>query len=227
MRLVPCSGHRGAPLRVAVIGGGNVGRAVGKAWIRSGHHVVYGVPDPQHPKYAAIGARAQRPVQAASDVEFVLLATPWQVTEAVCRDLGGLPGKIVLDCTNPLKLGAEGLELAVGFSQSGGELVQSWCASASVFKTLNQAGFEIMGHASRVSGHPVMFVAGDNAAAKPAVLNLVRDLGFEAIDAGPLKIARLLEPYGALWINLALKRGLGRHFAFSLVPFQPQPSSAG
>ncbi len=50
-----------------------------------------------------------------------------------------------------------------------------------------------------------MFVAGDDAATKPQVLGLVRDLGFEAVDAGPLKIARLLEPYAMLWITLAMK----------------------
>jgi hypothetical protein len=51
---------------------------------------------------------------------------------------------------------------------------------------------------------PVMFVAGDDSARKPAVLDLVRDIGFEAIDAGPLRIARLLEPFGMLWIDQAL-----------------------
>jgi hypothetical protein len=49
-----------------------------------------------------------------------------------------------------------------------------------------------------------MFVAGDDDAQKPAVLGLVGDLGFEAVDAGPLRVARLLEPYGMLWIDQAL-----------------------
>jgi predicted dinucleotide-binding enzyme len=62
-----------------------------------------------------------------------------------------------------------------------------------------------------------MFVAGDDATAKLRVLDLVHDLGFEAIDAGPLKMARLLEPSGALWIALAQKQGLGRDFAFGLL----------
>jgi predicted dinucleotide-binding enzyme len=61
---------------------------------------------------------------------------------------------------------------------------------------------------------PVMFVAGDDATRKPVVLGLVGELGFEAVDAGPLRIARLLEPYGMLWIDQALNRGAGRGFAF-------------
>ena len=63
---------------------------------------------------------------------------------------------------------------------------------------------------------PVMFVAGDDETGKPAVLRLVASLGFEAVDAGPLPIARLLEPYGMLWIDQALNRGRGRSFAFAI-----------
>ena len=64
---------------------------------------------------------------------------------------------------------------------------------------------------------PAMFVAGDDQAKKPAVLSLAADLGFEAIDAGPLETARLLEPMAMLWIQLAIKQGLGMDFAFALV----------
>jgi len=63
----------------------------------------------------------------------------------------------------------------------------------------------------------VMFVAGDDAAAKPKVIELVAALGFEVVDAGPLRNARLLEAHAMLWIELALKRGLGRDWAFARV----------
>ena len=206
-------------MQIAVIGAGNVGRAVGEGWARKGHDVVYGVRDPESPKHeaAGVGAPTASLKDAAAPAEVVVLATRWQATESVCRDLQGLEGKIVLDCTNPLAMGPDGLGLALGFSQSGGERVQSWCPRASVFKTLNQAGFEVMAEASAWPERPVMFVAGDDAAAKPQALGLVGDLGFEAIDAGPLKMARLLEPYSMLWISLALKQGLPRNFAFRLI----------
>ncbi len=202
-------------MKIAVIGAGNVGRALGEAWSRNGHDVVYGVRETRDAKHE--GVRASFPRDAAASAEVVVLATPWQATESVCLELDGLEGKIVLDCTNPLAMGPDGLGLALGFSQSGGELVQSWCPGASVFKTLNQVGFEVMGEASTWPESPVMFVAGDEAPAKPKVLDLVHDLGFEAVDAGPLKMARLLEPYAMLWISLALKQGLPRNFAFRLI----------
>jgi predicted dinucleotide-binding enzyme len=61
-----------------------------------------------------------------------------------------------------------------------------------------------------------MFVAGDHAPGKPIVTRLVEDAGFEAIDAGGLRAARLLEPLAMLWIELARKRGLGSGFTFAL-----------
>ena len=62
-----------------------------------------------------------------------------------------------------------------------------------------------------------IFVAGDDAANKPRVIELVGALGFEVVDAGPLRNARLLEAHAMLWIDLALNRGLGRDFAFALL----------
>ena len=66
-------------------------------------------------------------------------------------------------------------------------------------------------------GKPVMFVAGDDAANKPKVMDLVGELGFEMVDAGPLRNARLLEAHAMLWIDLALARGQGRDFAFAIL----------
>jgi 8-hydroxy-5-deazaflavin:NADPH oxidoreductase len=82
---------------------------------------------------------------------------------------------------------------------------------------MNQVGFEVMANPSFAAGKPVMFVAGDDATGKKVVLELVSSLGFEAIDAGELAIARLLEPYAMLWIHLMARRNQGRNFAFSVL----------
>ncbi len=120
-----------------------------------------------------------------------------------------------MDCTNPLKEDFSGL--ALGFTTSGAEQVAQWAKGARVFKAFNQIGFNIMANPILDGRKAVLFLCGDDAASKPTVLGLASELGFEAIDAGGLEVARLLEPYGMLWIHLALVRGLGRDFAFGLL----------
>jgi 8-hydroxy-5-deazaflavin:NADPH oxidoreductase len=61
------------------------------------------------------------------------------------------------------------------------------------------------------------FIAGDDSAAKDTVLGLARDIGFDAIDAGPLKNARLLEPLGYLNIQLGYTVGMGPQIGFKLL----------
>jgi len=88
---------------------------------------------------------------------------------------------------------------------------------AFVFKTLNTTGAGNMAEAADYPVKPVMLVAGDDAGRKRTVMELVGKLGFESVDAGPLKNARLLEPFAMVWIDQAMKRGRGRDFAFALV----------
>jgi len=131
--------------------------------------------------------------------------------------MGDLRGRIVMDATNPLAMGPDGLGLEIGHGISGGEKVQGWAAGASVFKTLNTTGFKNMAEPAFDGVKSVMFVAGDDEAAKPKVMALIGELGFETVDAGPLRVARLLEPHAMLWIHLALNRGFGRDWGFALV----------
>src|SRR5262245_31626458 len=145
------------------------------------------------------------------------MATPWSGAEAAINSLGSLDGKIVIDCMNPLGMGPDGLQLVLGFNTSAGEQVASWSPGAFVFKTLNMTGAGNMAKAADYRVKPVMLVAGDDAGRKPRVMELIAKLGFEAVDAGPLKNARLLEPLAMLWIDQAMKRGRGREFAFALV----------
>jgi len=202
-------------MRIAIIGAGNVGRALGQGWAKCGHEVRYGVRNPADAKYRDISAA--KPDAAAANADAIVLATPWPSTEAAVKGLGNLSGRVVIDCTNPLGMGPDGLGLVLGHSTSGGELVAQWAVGAAVFKAFNTTGFNNMADLSGYALAPVMFVAGDDAAKKPAAMDLVRDLGFEAIDAGPLCNARLLEPFGMLWIDQALNRGMGRDFAFAVV----------
>jgi 8-hydroxy-5-deazaflavin:NADPH oxidoreductase len=211
-------------MKLAIIGAGDVGGTLGAAWVRkAGHEVFFGVTNPRSVKTLGLlrsiggAARAGTAAEAAAFGEIIVLATPWPATEAAIRSMGNLEGRIVLDCTNPLAMGPDGLGLEIGHGISGGEKVQGWATGASVFKTLNTTGFKNMADPVFHGVKSVMFVAGDDESAKPRVIELVGGLGFEVVDAGPLRIARLLEPHAMLWIHLALKRGLGRDWAFALV----------
>ena len=84
-------------------------------------------------------------------------------------------------------------------------------------KAFNTVGFNIMENPAFRSDKAVMFYCGDDAGAKQTVKQLTEELGFDAVDAGPLTQARVLEPFALLWISLAYGRGLGREIAFKLM----------
>jgi hypothetical protein len=208
-------------MRIGIFGAGNVGGTLGRGWASKGHEVFFGVPRPKDVKtqdlIRGIGpkARAGTVADAARLAEVVVLATPWQVTEEAIKQAGSLAGKVVVDCTNPLKADFSGL--VIGHTTSGAEQVAGWAKAAKVYKAFNQTGFNNMGAPILEGRRAVMFVCGDDPSEKPIVLKLASELGFEAIDAGGLAIARLLEPYAMLWIYLAHGQGLGRDFAFYLL----------
>ena len=135
-------------MRVAIIGAGNVGGTLGTAWAqKAGHEIFFGVRNPTSDQTQAVvrrldgRGRAGTPEQAAAFAQFIVLTTPWNAAEAAIRSMGDLNGKIILDATNPLAMGPDGLALAIGHSTSAGEKVQGWAKDASVFKALNTTGF--------------------------------------------------------------------------------------
>jgi hypothetical protein len=207
-------------MRIAILGAGNVGGALGSAWAHHGHEIIFGVRNPDSTEVSALlqgcgpRAGAASVADAVHSAETIVNALPWPATRGVLEALH-LEGKILLDCTNPLKADLSGVE--VGATSSGGELVAGWAKGARVVKIFNTTGFANMANPI-YGGEPIpMFYCGDDAEAKRTAAALARDVGFDPIDAGPLSNARLLEPYAMLWIWLAIKGGMGREFAFKLV----------
>lgn len=208
-------------MRIAILGAGNVGGTLAAALSRKGHAVTLGVRDPTASRYKdlvesighATQARGIR--EAAASAEVIVLATPWSATQAVLEQSAGvLQGKIVVDATNPI---TPGFKLALGHTTSGGEMVAAWAKGAFVYKTFNITGYNIMEDPVVDGRQAMMLVAGDNDEHKVKVLQLVRDVGFEAFDFGKLENARLLEPLALAWIRLAYQHGLGRDFALAVL----------
>ena len=203
-------------IKIAIIGAGNVGKVLGAAWADRGHQIMFGARNPDDPKYASLGSvETNEFATAAADV--VVLCTPWQTTQAAVQGCGDLSGKVLIDCTNPLTPDIGALE--VGHHTSGAEEIAKWAPGARVCKAMNQIGAPMM-DAPQLPGEPVMFICGDDDEAKSVTAGLVAELGFETVDVGDLTLARLLEPYGLLWIHLALRRGFGTNFGFGLLRSQ-------
>jgi predicted dinucleotide-binding enzyme len=208
-------------MRIAIIGTGKVGSAIARGLTGSGHAAILGARDPQAVDVVTLAsdtnATPRLPADAAEAADVIILALPWGVAESAVKALGPLAGKTVIDCMNPLGMVNGALCLTVGHSSSGGEIVQGWLPQAHVVKALNQVGAEIMARNDHLPQRPVMFMAGNDDGAKAQVATLLTDLGFAALDAGDITKARLLEPFGMVWINQALLRGKGRNWAFSAV----------
>jgi predicted dinucleotide-binding enzyme len=212
-------------MNIGIIGAGNVGGTLGTRWAGNGHNVVFASREPQSPamqellRRAGPTARSADNREAASASDVLLLATPWPAAEEALKSAGNLSGRIIIDATNPLQPTLDGL--SVGCNDSAGEQVARWAAGARVVKAINTVGSNIMADPSFGDGKVAMFYCGDDAEAKKIVRGLIEELGFEALDAGPLTQARLLEPFALLWITLALKYGFGREIGFELLRRKP------
>ncbi len=210
-------------MKIGIFGAGNVGGTLGKRWAAAGHEVKFGVRDAADPKLKETVAAAPRSTaggvaEAAAFGEVVVLSVPWDSARDVLKNAGtGLAGKVLLDCTNPVAMVPDLLDkgLLVGHTTSAGEQVAALAPKARVVKTLNTVGWPVMADPKFRGDNAVMPYCGDDAEAKSTVAKLVGELGFEPLDAGPLANARLLEPFGMLWIYLAFK-GMGTGFAFTL-----------
>lgn len=203
-------------MRVGVIGAGKVGQTLGRGLAAAHHEITYGVRDPRADKYHSLrGAGALATVRGAVEwAEVVLLTTPWAAAEAALEAAGDFAGRPLLDATNPI---GPGFALTHGHTDSGGEQVARWAKGARVVKVFNTTGVENMADPTYGDRRAAMCLCGDDEDACQVAASLAEDLGFEPLFAGPLENARLLEPAALLWIDLALRRGQGRNFAFGVL----------
>lgn len=205
-------------MRIAVIGTGRVGRVLGRRWAGQGHEVTFGSRDPAREQMqalaAAAGARIESQRQAAQGAEVVVLAIPWGAALETVENLGALDGKIVVDCTNPL---GPSFTLLGSVGDSAAERIAARTGGAPVVKCFSTTGTENMDDPVIDGQRLAMFLCGDDEAAKQIVAALAEALGFEAVDAGPLRHAHHLEALAVLWIHMAYAGGRGRDYGLALV----------
>jgi 8-hydroxy-5-deazaflavin:NADPH oxidoreductase len=201
-------------MKVAIIGAGNVGKALATSITRAGHDVTLTAKNRERAAEAArqIGAStADGNAAAVADADLVILAVPFvgaadEVTDDI-RD--GVAGKTVIDVTNPLKPDYSGLAT----DTSAAEEFQKLLPGASVIKAFNTIFAANQAAPTRdIDG----FVAGDDDKAKQTVISLVESMGFTPLDVGPLRAARFLEGMAYINIGLNAQNGWGWTSAWKL-----------
>ncbi|MFB3764110.1 MAG: NADPH-dependent F420 reductase [Methanotrichaceae archaeon] len=208
-------------MKIGIIGSGNVGSALGKIWGRSGHDILFSSRHPEELKSLAesIGKNVcyGTPAEAAKFGEVVILAVPWTGVKDALKSAGSFNGKILIDCTNPLKPDMSGL--AVEPNTSAAEEVAKMAKDAHVVKAFNTTFAAVMKSESRMFGSvkPVGFYCGGDDSAKTIVSGLIGETGLEPVDTGPLMNARCLESMAMLIIQLAFVRGMGNNMAYALL----------
>jgi predicted dinucleotide-binding enzyme len=184
---------------IAIIGAGNVGKALGSSLVRAGHTVTFAATNPEHAAEAASGLRARAAGsnnEAVNAADLVILAVPATALGAVAKEIGdSAAGKVIVDVSN------RPTPDPAGPATSLAEELQAQLPGSSVVKAFNTAFASLQANPS-VSGIAADgYVAGDDAAAKQTVLDVVESIGFRPVDAGSLAAARTLE--GMAWLNIS------------------------
>ena len=187
--------------KIAIIGKGNVGSALQRGLEGAG--------------YAVRSTGKEEVKETATWGEVVIIGVPFTAIGAVVQQLGNaIENKVVVDVTNALN--AE-MQLALGFSTSGGEELQKKVPNARVVKAFNTVFAQHMDIGRVLDQQLTLFAASDDQQARSVVLDMGRALGFDAVDAGPLSNARQLESLGYFNIQLGYVLGNGTNAGFKFI----------
>ena len=221
-------------MKIGIIGSGDVGRRLADGLVDLGYQVKIGTRDTskkeiiewvdKHRKgggkeseNASVGDFAEA---ASFGDDLIVLCTSWNGTSNAIKmaDPVNMTGKVVIDTINPLDF-SQGLppRMAVGITDSAGEINQRLLPGAKVVKAFNIVGNPYMVHPNFPGGPPTMFICGNDEQAKKMVTeSILTPFGWETIDIGGIEGARLLEPLAMLWITHYFRTGTGDH-AFKLL----------
>jgi 8-hydroxy-5-deazaflavin:NADPH oxidoreductase len=207
-------------MRIGILGSGLMGGKLGTIFARAGHDVVfsYARSDEKLKKLAreAKGhARAGTPRDAAQDADALLLAVHWSRVDDVLKQAGDVSGKVIVTCSLPMNANDTGLVIA--HTSSGAEELAKKVPTARVVSAFGTVPSEVLFDvfaARRRATKPSLVYCGDDKKAKAVAVELIRDVGFEPVDAGPLRIARYTEPFTLLVAQLAYEGDRGPEMAY-------------
>ena len=202
-------------MKVGILGTGSVGQALAKGLLRARHEVRLGSRTPE--KVVAPPGATPGPLrEVATWADVVILAVPYRVVKEVAIAAGPalVGGKVLVDATNASSSSGD---LAVGYTTSGAEETAKLFPGARIVKAFNTIFARFMSTGKIGNEAVTLFVAGDDPKAKDVAMHLGRDIGFDPVDAGPLRAARLLEPMAMQMINMGSNPKIGWDIAFRLI----------
>lgn len=193
-------------MRLAVIGAGNMGRALAGSFVRAGHQVsiAFGRDGGKLADAAReAGARLSAPHVAVADADVVLLTLPPEAIDPALAATGSLAGKVVVSVSSGLRLDPAGQQvgIATAATESVAEMVASKAQGAFVVQSFTLAFAELI---AAGGGGAVLPVAGDDDAAVATVSGLVADIGFTPLRCGGLQSARSLETLATAFAQFAV-----------------------
>ena len=207
-------------MRVGILGSGLMGGKLGTIFARAGHEVVFSYARSEQKlkvlaRDAKGEARAGTPREAAQEADAVLLAVHWSRIEDVLNQTGDLSGKVIVTCSLPMN--DDNTELVVAHTSSGAEELAKMIPKARVVAAFNTVPSEVLFgvyEAKRKASRPSLVYCGDDESGKGVAAGLIRDVGFDPVDAGPLRIARYTEPFALLVAQLAYEGKGGPELAY-------------
>jgi 8-hydroxy-5-deazaflavin:NADPH oxidoreductase len=208
-------------MRIAIIGTGNVGSVLGRRLGEKGHEITFisrsstGDRAQQLSSLPGVAGVLTSLSQLDSPVPAVIYAGPYDQAQQILADAGDLADAVLIDCTNPLNRTFDGLQL--GHTESAGEKMAQWVTNGRVVKAFNTTSVATMADPTYGEHTATQFFCGDDPDAKKAVASLIRDLGMEPVDAGPLSNSRYLEATAMLYIHLAVRGGWGGNCALKML----------
>jgi predicted dinucleotide-binding enzyme len=212
-------------MRVGILGSGLMGGKLGTIFSRAGHEVVFSYARSEQ-KLKALArdakgkARAGTPREAAQDADALLLAVHWSRIDDVVNQAGDLSGRVIVTCSLPMN--ADDTGLMIGHTSSGAEALARKAPKARVVCAFNTVPSEVLFavyEARRKARRPSLVYCGDDARSKAVAAELIRDVGFDPVDAGPLRIARYTEPFALLVAQLAYEGDEGPELAYRFERF--------
>jgi 8-hydroxy-5-deazaflavin:NADPH oxidoreductase len=215
-------------MRIGILGSGLMGGKLGTIFARAGHDVVFSYSRSQRKlkrlaREAQGHARAGTPREAALHADALLLAVHWSRVDAVLKQAGDLSGKVIVTCSLPMN--ANDTALAVAHTSSGAETLAKKVRKAHVVSAFSTVPSEVLfavfrrKSKSRTPRRPSLLYCGDDRNAKRIAARLIRDVGFEPVDAGPLRVAKYLEPFSLAMAQLAYEGDEGPEIAYCIERF--------